>query len=98
MLSAQQKELSVEERLDRAFRYDKNEEKRKEGDAVFQSYLLGGIEILYEKIMQGTEDTDDYLIKLYAFLDEYNGRYNAKIDNMDIYDLCKLASDWIYAQ
>lgn len=93
MLSAQKDSLSIEERTDRAFRFDKNEEKRKEGDELFQSYVLGGIDVLYEKILADTNELDDYLYNLFEFFNEYNERYNSLISSTEIIDLCKLASD-----
>lgn len=94
MLLAQKDTLSLDERMDRAFRYDKDEEKRKVGDELFEQYVLGGIEILYEKIMEGSKEIDEYLQNMYKFICEYNERYNAIIENEEIYDLCRLASDW----
>jgi len=93
MLAAQKNTLPIEERVDRAFRYDKDEEKRKAGDELFLSCVLGGIEVMYEKIMEDVKDVDDYLKNIYQFISEYNDRYNATINNDDIYSLCKLASD-----
>jgi hypothetical protein len=93
MLLAQKGTLSIDERMNKAFRYDKDEEKRKAGDELFQKYVLGGIEVLYEKIMEDAKETDDYLLNIFKFISEYNERYNALIENEGIYDLCRLASD-----
>ncbi len=93
MLLAQKDTLSLEERMDRAFRYDKDEGKRKAGDELFEQYVLGGIEVLYEKIMEESKEMDQYLQNIFKFISEYNERYNSMIENDKIYDLCRLASD-----
>ncbi|MDK2824227.1 MAG: hypothetical protein PWP71_2145 [Clostridia bacterium] len=94
MIVDQNKSLNIEDRLNRAFKYDNYLEKRKDGDELFNSYVLGGVEILYEKIIEGATDIDDYLVNVYKFIAEFNNRYNETIENKTIYDLCKLARDY----
>ena len=84
MLCAQKETQSVEERTDRAFRFDRDEEKRRIGDEVFQSYILGGIEVLREKLLVDTSELEDYLNNLYEFCNEYNERYNSLISSAEI--------------
>ena len=93
MLIDQKGKLSIDNRLDRAFRFDNVIEKRKVGDEIFNNYVLGGVEILYEKIIEGVTQTEDYLINLYKFISEFNSRYNQVIEDDSIYELCKLARD-----
>ncbi|MBZ4646663.1 MAG: hypothetical protein JG777_2152 [Clostridia bacterium] len=93
MLLADRDKLSIDERMDRAFRYDNEEEKRKISDDIFEKYVLGGIEILYEKIMEDAKEIDDYLRNIYTFINDFNERYNKLIENEGIYELCRLASD-----
>ena len=67
---------SKELRLDRAFRYyNKDEEFKRECYDIFNSYILGGVELLYEKIVGNGKNLDDYCMNLYEFLEEFNNRY-----------------------
>lgn len=64
-------ELSPEERVDRAFRYDtlpeKVEEFRKNLE-LFHDYVRGGIEVMYEQFTDGCQTQDDYLSKTYEVM------------------------------
>ncbi|MEL7648673.1 MAG: hypothetical protein AAGU76_11305 [Sedimentibacter sp.] len=91
MMLEDKEKVDIETRTNKAFRYDRDIENRKSGDAIFEQYVLGGIEVLYEKIMLETNDTDEYLRKMYQFISEFYNRYFSEIDNEDIYKLCKLA-------
>lgn len=84
---------NIEARIDKAFRYDRNPEKRADGDKIFEQYVLGGIEVLYEKLMEGTNNTDDYIKNIYEFISDFNRRYYEEIDTQEIYKMCKLASN-----
>lgn len=76
---------SKEIRLNRAFRYyNESEEYKRECYDIFNSYLLGGVEILYEKIIGDSKELDDYIVNLYDFFDEFNSRYRSVIDSADI--------------
>ncbi len=89
MLLDKKDDIEFNERLNKAFRYDNNKEKSVDGDKVFEEYLLGGVEILYEKIIQGATVIEDYIDNIYEFLSEYNERYNVEINDESIYELCK---------
>lgn len=72
-------------RLDKAFRKlgaDENDL------ALFDEYVLGGVEVLYEKLMEGASSSTEYLGRMYDFLEEFNERFNEEISNNDILDLC----------
>lgn len=90
MLLEDKENLSVEERSNRAFRYDDNEEKRKDGDLIFDSYVRGGIEVLYEKILKDSKNEDDYVKNLYDFIVDFTERYKNKMDLQEIKDKCNL--------
>lgn len=92
MVLDNQTELSKEERINKAFRYDRNEEKRKPGDEVFWAYLRGGIEVLYEKLLEGSTSTDEDIQKTYDFITEYSKVFGENISMDDIYKLCNEAS------
>lgn len=54
--------VSAQDRMDRAFKYDRDVEKRQDGYNIFMSYLLGGIEVLYEQLLEGSTSTiEDYM-------------------------------------
>jgi len=81
-------EPDEEKRIDKAFKkmgQDPKDEER------FDSYVRGGIDVLYEKLMDGDTDPGDYVSRLYDFLDEINEKFNSKIDRDEI--LRKLASN-----
>lgn len=91
MLLDEKNEPSFEERLNKAFRYyGDNSEKTLADEQLYEQYVLGGVDILYEKLIEeGT--SDDYVLNLYDFLEEFNERYNDAVSNDKILDLCALA-------
>ncbi len=82
--------LPIEERLDRAFRYAKGSDEKEECYKIFEKYVLGGIEVLKEKLLDNDNPTsvDDYINNIYYFLQNYNDRYNNVISENEILDLC----------
>jgi len=70
-LLSDKKEKSIENRMDQVFRFY-GTEKAKEDEENFEKYVLGGVEILYEKLI---EKSDDYLKNLYDFMEEFDNRY-----------------------
>lgn len=73
-------QLDPSERVDRAFRYDTQEDKKEEFAAnmeLFHSYVRGGIEEMYEQFTGGCSTRDDYMNKVYeimtAFKQEISG-------------------------
>ena len=67
--------MNEEERVDFVFRSTKNEDIAK-GMAIFESYVRGGIEWLYETITDGATSEDQYLENLYKLINEYNNLYH----------------------
>ena len=92
MLLEDKENLPVEERVNRAFRYDRNEEKRPECEKIYMRYVLGGIEVLYEKLIEPSKTVDDYVMNMYRFVDDFKRRYYKEELNEEIYNLCKLAA------
>ena len=88
MLLHKKDELSIEERLDNAFRYNSDSEERNKCDRIFEEYVLGGIEVLEEKLLKDASEIDDYINNIYDFISEYNDRYNKSISEEEILDLC----------
>ena len=83
-------EPDEEKRLDKAFR----ELGKDENDlALFDSYVLGGVEILYEKLISEASGLGYYMNRLYDFIEEFHERFNEDISNKDILELCRKNSN-----
>lgn len=94
MLLNKKEEVNLDERLDKAFRYhndksDKSQDSQKE----YIKYVLGGVEILYEKILEKAVTTDDYIDNLYSFIEEINDRYNKNINTDELFNMCNKARE-----
>jgi hypothetical protein len=72
-------EPSLDERINRAFRYY-GSSKAQDDEALFESYVLGGVDVLYEKIIESASELDGYLRNTFEFVEEVQSRYNAQID------------------
>lgn len=88
MLLHDKQNIDKETRIDRAFKYyNKSEEFKKQCYDIYNSYVLGGIEILYEKIIGNGTEIEEYMENLYEFLDEFNMKFNIIKGDEDIKDL-----------
>lgn len=85
-------EPNFDERINKSFKYYSTE-KAKPDEILFDNYVLGGVEVLYEKIIESAHSEEYFLMSLYDFLEEFYERYNEKIDTNSILDLCKLARE-----
>ena len=79
-------ENDEQKRIDKAFRYfceDENDFK------LFEDYMRGGIEIMYEKIIG--EETDPFKIidNLIDFMTEFQQMFNDRVGQDDIFNLCE---------
>ena len=81
---------SVDERVDKAFRQF-NSPQAENDEKLFDQYVLGGVDILYEKLIESATSTEDYLKNLYDFMEDMDDRYNQTIDSDQISSLCRLA-------
>ncbi len=52
------------------------------------SYVRGGIDVLYEKLVEGESTPEAFANRLYDFVDEFNDRFNSEIYTDDILQLC----------
>ena len=80
-------EPDPQKRLDKAFRFmgtpqAEPDEKR------FEEYMRGGIDVLYEKLVEGDSTPEAFANRLYEFIDEFNDRFNSEISSDDILQLC----------
>lgn len=78
-------EPDVKKRIDKAFKHmgeNPADEER------FDSYVRGGIDVLYEKLIEGANNPDSYVKRLYDFIEEFSERFNSTINPDDILKLC----------
>ena len=87
MLLDKEHEPDKEKRIEKAFRGIEN----KDDEVLYESYVRGGVEVLYEKLMNGAGSPDDYVTKLYDFLEEFDDRYNQNLSKEQILELCRKA-------
>lgn len=90
MLLDEKNEPNFDERINRAFRYY-GTDKAKADEELYEDYVRGGVEVLYEKLIETANSDDDYLKNLYDFMEAFDERYNESISSEDIIDLCQLA-------
>lgn len=82
--------LTPQERMDRAFRdgaQNGSDEKLASNLDIFHGYMLGGIDVLYERLADGCLTRDDYLARIHdsmcAFRDEVTGvSHQSKLDEL----------------
>lgn len=85
-------EPDFEKRVNKAFRnYGDESEQTLSDELVYEQYVLGGVDVLYEKLIEGATNPQDYITKLYDFMEEFNERYNETVSDDKILDLCALA-------
>lgn len=71
MLSDKKHESNLEERVNKAFRYFGNEEALPDED-LYDSYVLGGIDKIYDELMEKTACTDDFIANMYKFMNDFD--------------------------
>lgn len=90
LLDDSEVELSVDERVNRAFRYDADPEKSEETKnnlETFNAYVRGGIEYMYDKFAKGASGKEEYIRQSFMvvknFKDEIEGvSYEEKIKQL----------------
>lgn len=82
-------EPDFEKRIDKAFRHYADDNKNQEDYKLYESYVRGGVDVIYEKLMVEIKNTDDYLENLYNFLEEVNLKFNMISRDMNDEDLEK---------
>lgn len=90
MLLDKNNEPSMDERVNKAFRYYGSEKARND-EELYEQYVRGGIDQLYEKLIEPSRTLEDYMKNLYDFMEEIDERYNQEISADRIKELCALA-------
>lgn len=74
-------EQVLNKRIDKAFR---DLTPKPEDEELFYSYMRGGIDVLYEKLIENAVTPDDYAKKLETFITEFNDMFNKEIKQDEI--------------
>ncbi|MFA6708697.1 MAG: hypothetical protein WCR79_03225 [Fusobacterium sp.] len=73
-------EPSKDKRIDKAFRYMDTEKGEKDYE-LYDGYVRGGIEILYNRIIQNAHNEEEYLDNLIEFLDDFQKEYGKALSD-----------------
>lgn len=76
-------EPNIQERIKKAFSTMETDE-AKPDEELFNRYLLGGIEVLYEKIIKNNTDINKILENLGQFIEELSVGNESLVDEFDI--------------
>lgn len=87
MILDDKSEPDLNERIRRAFRA--TDDLVKKGMDVYDSYARGGIEVLYEKLIEGAATPDDLVRNIMDFTEEWNDKFLAKTEELDLDSLLK---------
>lgn len=89
MILDKNSEPDLNERLRRAFRA--TDDLAKQGMEVYNSYARGGIEVLYEKLIEGAATPDDLIRNVMDFTDEWSEKFMAEAEEepLDLDSLLK---------
>lgn len=79
-------EPDEQKRIDKAFRHLGKDEKDLE---LFDKYVRGGVDVLYEKLIEDADTPMDYIQKLYEFVEEIDERFNDGISTQTILNKCR---------
>lgn len=90
MLLDKEHEPDLDERINKAFRYY-GSDKAQPDEALYEEYVRGGVDVLYDKLIASANSEADYLKNLYDFMEEFDERYNQNVSADSILDLCRLA-------
>lgn len=88
MLLEDKEHLSIDTRLNRAFKYDDDASKRKEGDLIFREYILGGLEILYEDLIKDSKKAEDDFMNCAEFIKDCSVYGGGKFSSDNVIRLC----------
>jgi hypothetical protein len=83
-------ESDFQKRVDKAFK-NYNTPQAKEDEELYESYVRGGVDYLYENIIEISHTSDDYIVNIYNLMHDFQRRLN-DIDYDKIMALCKYQS------
>jgi hypothetical protein len=78
MLLDETTSLTLDQRANRAFRDDTDEQAMVNNMELFNSYVRGGIEYLYNKFYEDCVTQDDYINKVYEVVDRFKNDIEGK--------------------
>ena len=78
-------EPNEEIRINKAFRHMGEDPA---DEACFDSYVRGGVDVLYEKLIEGVSSPDEYVMRLYDFVEEFQEKFNEELSIEEILKLC----------
>jgi hypothetical protein len=81
MLSHRIPELNVRQRADKAFREDGDPSALNENVKVFNAYVRGCIEYLYEQFTDNCNTKDDVLNKVHLFVERFRSDLESRLDD-----------------
>lgn len=85
MLLDDEYEPNEDARVDKAFR---NMGDNKSDEERFDSYVRGGVDVLYEKLIEEASGPEEIIERLYTFLDDFNDRFNSAVSCAELISLC----------
>jgi hypothetical protein len=88
MLLDAEHEPDFDLRVDKAFKHYGTENAVPD-EELYESYVRGGVDVLYEKLIEPSTSPDDYTKKLYEFMEDFEERYGQ--DASEVLDLCRIA-------
>lgn len=85
MLLDKDYEPDEDKRIDKAFRHMRDDPADEER---FDSYVRGGVDVLYEKLIEGASSPDDFISRLYDFIEEFHERFHEETNVEEILKMC----------
>lgn len=80
-------EPDLNERVRRAFRA--TDDLTAEGMKIYDAYARGGIEVLYENLIDNAATPDDLIRNLMDFTEDWNSRFLSAVEEVDLDRLLK---------
>ena len=88
MLLDKNYEQDFQKRVDKAFR-DYGKDSAVKDEERYEEFVRGGVDILFEKLIEPSKTEEDYLKNLFDFMEDFENRYGQRSE--EIVDLCRLA-------
>ena len=82
MLADKGTEPDFQQRLNKAFKYFYEGQNQNDIEQ-FEQFVLGGIDILYDKLITNAKSEEDFTLNLYNFVEEIQTRYYQNQDDKD---------------